>query len=127
MREVSDEELYEIVKFGSEDDFIFDAIAAAKNEFERRNLSSEKQSEIAQIIQNKREQERIMSEKPLSWPGRIAFFIISSGLITIIILSIIAGRLESRGYSRKSSEAYKWMGAGVIFWIGLGVILYLFG
>lgn len=125
MTERSDEELYEIVHFGSEDGFVPDAIKAAKNDFNQRNLDSEQEVEIAHAIENKHQQKKLLAEKPLSWPARIAFFILPLGFLPIFILAIVAASLESKGYGRKSSEAYRWMGVGVAFWIGLGIALFI--
>ena len=121
----SDEELYEIVQFGQEDEFVPEAALAAKKEFDRRHLSSEQHAELAQSIQEKRQQKKKLAEKRLSWPARIAFFVFPLGFLPILILVIFAASLESKGYSRKSSEAYKWMGTGVVFWIGLGVVFFV--
>ncbi len=71
MRERNDEELYAIVHFGSEDGFVPDAIMAAKNEFDQRSLDSEQESELAHAIENKRQQKKMLAEKPLSWLARI--------------------------------------------------------
>lgn len=125
MTERSDEEIYEIVQFGQEDEFVPEAVLAAKKEFDRRQLSSEQHAELAQSIQEKRQQKRKLAEKRLSWPARIAFFVLPLGFLPIFILVIFAASMESKGYSRKSSEAYKWMGVGVVFWVGLGVVFFI--
>lgn len=125
MRDLGNEELYEIVQFGQEDEFVPEAVLAAKKEFDRRHLSSEQHAELAQSIQEKRQQKKKLAGKRLSWPARIAFFVFPLGFLPIVILVIVAMFLESKGYSRKSSEAYKWMGVGVVFWIGLGVVFFV--
>ncbi len=117
MRERSNEELYEIVNFAKEEDFLPGAIAAAEKEFRARNLNPTDLSEIAESVKTKRE----LADRPLSWPSRIAFFVLPTGIITILILVIIATHLGSRGYSRKSSEAWLWMGWGIGFWICLSI------
>lgn len=123
MRERIYEELYEIVNFGEEDGFVPDAIAAAEKELENHNLSPTDLSTIAESVKRKRGQQMELASLPLSGPSRIAFFIFSLALIPILI----AYSLESRGYSRKSSEAWKWMCRGFAFWFGLGVIFFLIG
>ena len=123
MRERSDEEPYEIVNFGEEDGFVPDAIAAADKELENHNLSPADLSTIVESVKRKRGQQMELASLPLSWPSRIAFFILGPGFIPILI----AYSLESRGYNRKSSEAWKWIFRGFKFWFGLGVIFFLIG
>ncbi len=115
MQERSNEELYEIVNFAEDEDFVPGAIVVAEKEFAARNLSPTDLSAIAESVKAKRE----LANRPLSRPSRIAFFILPTGILTILILVIIAMSLNSRGYSRKSSEAWLWMGRGIAFWVCL--------
>jgi hypothetical protein len=117
MSDRSDEELYEIAYFGSEDGFVSQAVQAAKQELDQRGLDNDKLEQLTKSAETKRKQQKELAEKHLSWPARIAFFILPLGLIPIVILIVIAASLESRGYTRKSSEAYKWMCTGFIVWL----------
>jgi hypothetical protein len=70
---------------------------------------------IAQVVGTKRSKEAELASQPLSWQGRIAFFVLSISLLPVFF----ASGLESKGYKRKSSEAWSWMCLGAIFWMGV--------
>jgi hypothetical protein len=123
MSDRSDEELYEIAYFGDEDGFVSQAVQVAKQALDQRALGNDRVAQLAKSVETKRGHQKVLAEKPLSWPARVAFFVLPLSLVAIIILIIIAASLESRGYSRKSSEAYKWMCAGFFFWLLLALVL----
>jgi hypothetical protein len=118
MQTLTDEELGEILTFGERDGFVPSAIEAARKELVARNLSPASVSTLAASIKTTREQESDLAGQPLSWPARIAFLFSSIGIVPILF----ALSFESKGYKQKSSDAWKWMGLGVLFWVGLSVL-----
>jgi len=100
-----------------------EAVQASKEELAARSLGTDQVAQIAETLETRRKQKKALADKPLSWPGRVAFFVLPVGLLPIIILVIVASSLESRGYMRKSSEAYRWMGVGFTFWLLCGLVL----
>ena len=120
MQKLSDEELVEIVSFSEKDSYLPEAIEAARQELVARNLSSAAISAMAHSLGTRRHRD---ASQPLSWPARIAFFVLPVGALSIMILIVVAWSLQSKGYKRKSSEAWKWMGLGIVFWIGLVILV----
>jgi hypothetical protein len=122
---MSDEELAEIVSFGEKDGYLPAAVEAARKALVDRNPSSAAISTIAHSVGTKRGRDAELANQPLSWPARVAFFVLPGGILPIIVLMIVASTLGSRGYQRKSSEAWKWMGLGVAFWVGLIILSFI--
>jgi hypothetical protein len=118
MRALTDEELGEIVVFGEREGFLPSAIEAARKQLLARNLAPASVSTIAVSIKTKRDKESELASQPLSWPARIAFLFFSIGIFPIFF----ASAFESKGYKRKSSDAWKWMALGIAFWVGLIVL-----
>src|SRR5262245_47028118 len=125
MQKLSDEELVEIVSFGEKDSYLPDAIEAARKELVARNLSSAAVSTIVDSLGIRRNRDAQLASQPLSWPARAAFFILPIGTLPIMLLIVVAWSLRLKGYKRKSSEAWKWMGLGIAFWIGLVILIFV--
>ncbi len=121
MQRFSDDELAQIASFGETDGYLPQAVAAARNELAARNLSSTDLSTIADCVQTQRNREVELANQPLSWSARVAFFILP--VFGWPILAFVSWSLGTRGYRQKSSDAWKWMGLGIVFWIGLIVVL----
>src|SRR5262249_12619761 len=122
MQRLSDEELSEIVRFGEKDGYLPEAMEAARKELVARNLSPMDAS-IAYSVETRRDREAELASQPLSWPGLAAFLILPVVGVGWPIMALIAWSLGTRGYRQKSSEAWKWMGLGIVFWIGLIILL----
>ena len=122
MQRLSDEELAEIVSFGEKDGYLPAAVETARKELVARNPSSAAIPTIARSVGTKRLRDAELASQPLSWPARVAFFALPIGVVPIILLMVVASSLGSKGYQRKSSEAWKWMGLGIVFWIGLIIL-----
>src|SRR5579871_4508474 len=121
MQRFSDNELAEIASFGETDGYLPQAVVAARNELAARNLGSTDLSSKADSVETRRNREVELANQSLSWPARVAFFIVP--IFSWPILAFIAWSLETRGYRQKSSDAWKWMGLGIAFWIGLIIAL----
>ena len=121
MQRLSDEELTEIVSFGEKDGYLPEAVEAARKELVARKLSSTDVSTIAYSVETRRKREVELASQPLSWPARVAFFILP--VFSWPIMVFIALSLGTRGYRQKSSEAWKCIGLGTALWIGLIIFL----
>jgi hypothetical protein len=125
MQRLSDEELTEVVNFGEKDGYLPEAVEAARKELVSRNLSPTDVSTIAHSVGTRRDRDAQLASQPLSWPARVTFFILAG--VSWPIMVFIALSLGTRGYRKKSSEAWKWMGLGIAFWIGLIILFAVIG
>jgi hypothetical protein len=121
MQRLSDEELIGMVSFGDKDGYLPEAVEAARKELLARNLEPDDVSTIAHSVEKMRNREVELASQPLSWPARVAFFIVP--VVSWPIMVFVALSLGTRGYRQKSSEAWKWMGLGIAFWTGLIILL----
>ncbi len=123
MQERSNEELYEIIAYAEDGDYIPEAILAAKKELESRNLDNDTLHAISEHVKAQRELKKERAKEPLSWPARIAFFIFSGGIL-IVILIFISYSMESKGYKRKGSESRTTSFWGFIFWCVIAFMIF---
>ena len=123
MQALSNEELGEIITYGETDGFLPSAVAAARKELIARNLTPTSIREIAVSLKAKRDKDTELAGKSLSWPGRIAFSFLSVSLVPMFV----AVALQIKGYKQKSSDAWRWMGLGVVFWVGLYILFAVIG
>jgi hypothetical protein len=123
MQRLSDEELTEIVSFGEKDGYLLEAVEAARRELVARNLSETDLSRIGYSVETTRNREEELASQPLSWPARVAFFILPVVSVSLPIMVFAALSLRTRGYRQKSSEAWKCIGLGISLWIGLIIFL----
>jgi hypothetical protein len=121
MQRFSDDELVEIASFGEKDGYLPQAVVAARNELAARNLSPTDSSTVVDCVETRRTRAAELASQPLSWPARIAFFILP--IFGWPILAFVAWSLGTRGYRQKSSDAWKWMGLGIAFCVALIVVL----
>ena len=121
MQRFSDGELVEIASFGEKDGYLPQAVLAARNELAARNPSPPNSSTIVDCVKTTRNRAAELVNQPLSWPARVAFFILP--IFGWPILAFVAWSLGTRGYRRMSSDAWKWMGLGIAFCIALIVVL----
>jgi len=125
MQTLIDEQLVEIVDFGEADGYLPEAVAAARTELAARNLSAAAMSATVHSVETRRKRDAQLAIQPLSWPARIAFFILPFGTWSIMLFVFAAWSLQVNGYKRKSADAWRWMGLGVLFWIGLIALVLL--
>jgi hypothetical protein len=119
MREITDEELYEMLTH--DNNYVPEAIMAAKNELATRSLSPERIAEIQSGLKKEDERNVALASIPLQWPIRILMFIFSFGMLQ----AIIGEYYRSKGYERKHQECWTWMKYGLFFWVSLAIILLL--
>ena len=124
MQRLGDEELTEIVSFGEKDGYLPEAVEAARKELVARNLSETDVSRIGYSVETKRNREEELASQPLSWPARVAFFILPVVSFSLPIMVFAALSLRTRGYRQKSSDAWKCIGLGIALWVGLIIFLF---
>ncbi len=116
----SDSELLEIVT-KLKDDYQPEAIIAAENEIEKRNLSTD-QIEQAEIELEEREQENLEKEnEPLGIVQKILFLIFFWGVIPWAM----AGTFRNNGYTKKYKDAWLFMKIGMGIFVGIPLLLVL--
>jgi hypothetical protein len=113
----SDTELYDML--AHEQDYLPEALAAAKKELGRRNLAPETVAQLETIAQSRKSAEECKAEEPLSWPLRILVFVFLAGLLG----ALLAVRYDSRGYRRKAADCWAILAASVAFHLLIGLLL----
>lgn len=103
----SNVELYDMLTH--EQDYLPEALAAAKDELGKRNLAQEEVAELEATVQSQRAAEVVKADERLSWPLRILIFLLCGGILG----AILAVYYDSKGYSAKARDC----------WITLGVSL----
>ena len=116
MRKRTDADLIKILN-GPPDDYQPVALEAAKNEFERRNLSEAQISTAEQEIFQEQAIDETRANAPLSIFPKVFAFIFPG-----ILLLMFAGTYKADGYDRKAKELVKWTLYGMGFYIGLVVL-----
>jgi len=123
VQQFSDEELAEITGFNERDGYLPETVVTVRDQLITANPSLMELITKADSVETKRIRAVELASQPLSWPARVAFFILP--VVGWPIMVFVAWFLGTRGYRQKSSEAWKWMGLGMPFWIGLVVVLFV--
>ncbi len=121
MARKSDEDLIKIL-VSPEDNYQPAALEAAKNEFEKRNLSDERLLNIKAEIQMKDEFEQEKAAEPLPVGIRILSFLFPG-----IIPLLFAGVYKADGYDTKASEVVRWTLYGFGFYLLMIFLVTFFG
>lgn len=109
----TDEELIQIVTIDREK-YLPDALAAANDEFRKRNLEEEKVNQISNVISRKRDYENKKASEPLDTALKIAAF-----LLPMILMFILSGYFKMNGYDKKANELARW----TFYGFGLYIII----
>lgn len=102
------------------DDYLPEALAAAREELGRRNLAPEKVTDaIESIKQARRACEASRNTEPLAWPLRISILMLGGtvGIPAALYYSI------NGGYKRKFRESLIWILYAIVFWLGIGMLI----
>ena len=110
LTEKTDEQLYDMLAHA--DDYLPDALAAARSEIQRRNLDPNRVTQLEARAEAVHAQELHAADEPLQWPVRLVMSLLPLGVIQIVV----AQSYRDRGYKRKQMECWEWMGYGVVFW-----------
>jgi hypothetical protein len=120
MANKTDEELYDVL-YGHSGDYTLDAIEAAKQEFNSRNLNAPTLNTISTAVAERKQTE----EQSLEWGYRILAFFISTLMLGIPVLLAHRHYVE-KGAKRKAREWGRWALFGFVFYIVLGIVRTVF-
>ncbi len=119
MAKRTDEELIQVLTV-DKDEYLPDALAAAKEEFEKRDLRVEKISVITKDIAQKKEIENKKANEPLDIVAKALTF-----LFPVIITLVLSLYYRSSGYDRKARELVIWTLLGFCFYALIILISFL--
>ena len=112
----NDEELIQILTV-DRDNYLPEALAAAKDEFEKRNLQNEKIEIITKEVSREAEIKRKKANEPLNIGIKISTF-----LFPLILTIILSGYYKSDGYDKKAKDLVLWTFLGICFYIIFGIV-----
>jgi hypothetical protein len=128
LAERTDEQLCDMLAHAG--DYQPEAVAAARAEMQRRNLTPTQVTELDAHSQAIRAHEQDSAQRPLGWVGRITIFILAFSLVSIAITAFVAEAFRNRGFTRKHKECWTWTWYGLGFWLtsgaafgGIGLII----
>jgi hypothetical protein len=104
----TDIDLYEML--AHPDDYLPEALAAAKEELRKRNLPPEQSARLEKIVESEKVEENAKARIPLSWPMRILIFLLCFGLLGIVL----ALYYDSKGFKHKARDCWVTMGVSVV-------------
>lgn len=125
LSKISDETIFEMAVRGK--GYTLEAIAAARGELTRRNLSAQAVTALDTSLRLRDGAARKLAEMPLPWKHRVLFFVCGCGLPLIILGSLIASGLGAKGYTRRENECWSWMLRGLSFSFLAGMIASILG
>ncbi len=114
----TDAELHDML--AHQDDYLPEALAAAKDELSKRNLAPETVARLEAAVQSQKVAAEARAQEPLSWPLRILIFVCCAGLLG----ALLAVYYDSKGYKQKASECWIILCLSVGLHLVLGVLLY---
>lgn len=114
LAEKPDADLYDML--AHHDDYLPEALDAARVEMGRRNLPPERVAQLQAAVEAQKSQEDKKAELGLPWYVKALIFI---GLFPIIWFAIY---YEYRGYKKKARQCWVWAGFSFIFWFVIGIL-----
>lgn len=114
----TDGELYDML--AHQDDYLPEALEAAKDELAKRNLAPERVAQLEATVQSQKVAEETKAQERLGWPMRIFIFIFCAGLFG----ALLAVYYDSKGYKKKASDCWITLGVSAAIHIVAGVLLY---
>jgi len=115
-RQKTDEQLFDAI--AHKNNYVPKSIESLRSEIARRNLDSQRITELESKARDSVENEETIAKIPLQWSLRILMFIFSFGILQLIV----AEYYNAKGYKRKSQEIWKWMMYGLGFWFAIFVL-----
>ena len=112
-----DEELYDLLTH--QDDYLPEAVAAARDELSKRNLAPEKVAQLEATVRSQDAAAETKAQERLSWPIRIFIFIFCAGLSGVLL----AVYYDKEGYKKKATDCWITLGASILFHLVAGVLL----
>jgi hypothetical protein len=120
----TNEELYDMLAHA--DDYLPEALEAARAELGKRNLSPERVANLESVSQQNRSNEQHKADESLGWIVRILMFLSSMTIFLAMLgLAIMPSRYQSRGYTKKAKQCWTCWGVGLAFWVLLWVAVFL--
>jgi hypothetical protein len=89
----TDAELYDMLSH--QEDYLPEAIAAARDELSKRNLAPERVAQLEARAQSETAEAEAKAKEPLGWPMRIFIFIFCAGLFGALLRFIMTTRAIS--------------------------------
>ena len=117
MEKLSDEELLKVLTVDS-DNYLPDALTAAKSEFEKRKLPEDKIGFITDVLIKKKREENKKAAEPLDIGLKVLTF-----LFPMIFTFLLSGFYKSKGYDRKASQLGRWTILGFCFYIIVALLI----
>lgn len=117
MKENSDEELIKILTVRRQD-YQEEAIIAAENELQSRNLSEEKKESHRIVAEENFVKDVKKANEPLGTPLKVLTVI-----FPMIITFILSGFYKSNGYDRKAKDLVVWTIVGFAFYFFIVVLI----
>lgn len=111
MAHKSNEELLRVIN-APPDDYLPEAISAAKTELSRRNLTDDEIQQAEEWNRISKHDEKIRSEQPLETHWKVLTFILPG-----VVQLALSGALLSDGFDRKAQELKKWTFKGFLFYL----------
>jgi hypothetical protein len=114
----SDAELYDMLT--QQQDYLPQALAAARQELEKRSLAPARVAELEAAVQSQKTVEVAKAEEPLGWPTRIFIFLLCAGIAG----AILAAYYDNKGYKTKARECWITLAASLAVHIVVGALVY---
>ena len=114
----SDAALYDMLVH--EQDYLPEALAAARQEIGKRNLAPERVAQLEAVVQSQTAAEGAKADERLSWPMRILIFFLCAGIAG----AVLAVYYDSKGYKTKARDCWITLGVSVAVHVLLGALAY---
>lgn len=85
-----------------QDDYLPEAMDAAREELRRRNLPAEKGAQLEAVVRMQKEAEDAKANIRLGWPMRILIFFLLAGIVGVVLAMYYQGK----GFKRKASDCW---------------------
>jgi hypothetical protein len=113
----SDTEVYDILAHA--EDYLPEALEAAKAELSKRNLPAERVAELEAAVQSERATEGAKADERLGWPMRILIFFLCAGVPG----ALLAVYYANNGYRAKAKDCWITMGVSIAAHVVLSVMV----
>ena len=110
----SDGDLYDML--AHQDDYLPEALAAAREELRKRNLAPERVAQLEAAAQTHKAEEDTKAEVRLGWPMRIVIFFLCAGIFG----ALLAVYYDSKGFKKKASDCWITMAVSIAAHVALG-------
>ena len=114
----TDAELYDLL--AHQNDYLPQAVAAAKSELSKRNLAPERTAQLEAAVQSEHAAAETKAQERLGWPLRLLIFMFCAGMLG----ALLAVYYESKGYKRKASDCWITLGISAACHLIAGVFLF---